>query len=103
MTGKAGFNIEFLPAAYFGKTYLMDDEPFIVPHYAAGSMSLNENLKTEPEPLSVGNKLVLAPEDDKRRVIIQLDNELMFFDGRNKAQNGNGSGNIHINNTYIKL
>ncbi|MDA3818468.1 MAG: glycoside hydrolase, partial [Prolixibacteraceae bacterium] len=36
MTGKAGFNIEFLPAAYFGKTYLMDDEPFIVPHYAAG-------------------------------------------------------------------
>lgn len=88
MIGKAGFNIEFLPAAYFGKTYLMDDESYIVPHYAAGSMMLNDNQKTEPEPLSAGNKLVLAPEDDKHRITVESDNELMFFDGRNKAQNG---------------
>src|SRR6516164_430786 len=27
LVGKAGFNLEFLPSAYFGKTYLLDDQP----------------------------------------------------------------------------
>ena len=88
MAGKAGFNMEFLPAAYFGKTYLMDNEPCIVPHYANGSMTKGENGETKPEPLSVGKKLVLAPEDEKRRISVESENELMFFDGRGKAQNG---------------
>jgi endoglucanase len=27
LEGRAGMNIEFLPATYFQKTYLMDDQP----------------------------------------------------------------------------
>ena len=42
----------------------------------------------DPMPLSTGHKLVLAPEDESRRVLISSDSELNLFDGRVLAQNG---------------
>ncbi len=36
LEGHAGFNLEFLPSAYFGKTYLMDGRAGIIPKYPAG-------------------------------------------------------------------
>ncbi|MGF7138830.1 glycoside hydrolase family 9 protein [Roseimarinus sediminis] len=89
LVGKAGFNMEFLPAAYFEKTYLADDKPGAFPLYPSGPMKINDEGLTEALSLANGRRLVLAPEDDERRVTIEAEKgELMLFDGRNKAQNG---------------
>jgi endoglucanase len=107
LEGHVGFNLEFLPAAYFEKTYLADGKP--------GSFSLYPSSNTEirpvaekipqfanhttfddrgrgefivPEPIATGKTIVLAPEDPERYVKIQSETELMLFDGRNLAQNG---------------
>lgn len=88
LEGMVGFNLEFLPSAYFEKTYLMDSQPGIVPHYPSGPTKKNKKGETEPLPIATGHKIVLAPEDDYRRIAIESESELMFFDGRNKAQNG---------------
>ncbi|KPK85607.1 MAG: glycoside hydrolase [Bacteroides sp. SM23_62_1] len=86
---KAGFNLEFLPSAYFGKAYMMDDIPGMFPLYPGGPMEKDKSGKVEPEPLASGHTLVLAPEDPYRSVTIKtVDNTLLLFDGRNKAQNG---------------
>ncbi len=89
LEGRAGFNLEFLPSAYFKKTYLMDDKSGIFPLYPGGPMALDKMGIVEPKPIVTGKILVLAPEDPSRRVTIKAkDCELLMFDGRNKAQNG---------------
>lgn len=89
LEGKAGFNLEFLPAAYFGKTFLADGRPGIFPRHPVGQMHVEEDGKAEPLPIASGDQLVLAPEDDYTRVSIKSDSgRIMLFDGRNKAQNG---------------
>jgi endoglucanase len=107
LEGHVGFNLEFLPASYFEKSYLADGKP--------GSFSLYPSSNTEtrpvaekipqfenhttfddrgrgefivPEPIAMGKTIVLAPEDPERYVKIQSETELMLFDGRNLAQNG---------------
>ena len=37
LEGDAGFNLEFLPSQYWGKTYLMDGRPSLFPRYAVGN------------------------------------------------------------------
>lgn len=91
IAGDAGFNMEFLPSAYFGKTYLMDSKSGLFPRHPDGPMNVKKSGLTEPVPLARGQKLVLAPGDHERQVTIELATEetsLMLFDGRNKAQNG---------------
>jgi hypothetical protein len=87
LNGRAGFNLEFLPSAYFTKSYLMDNRSGVFPLYPTSSMSLI-NGATEPQPLVTGKKLVLAPEDPERCIQIRSENGLSLYDGRNKAQNG---------------
>ncbi len=89
LEGKAGFNFEFLPAAYFEKAYLMDGKSGTFPLYPAGPMTVEESGIVESKPIAEGKKLVLAPEDPERHVTIQAkDCILSMYDGRNKAQNG---------------
>ncbi len=89
LNGRAGFNLEFLPSAYFEKAYLMDEKPGIFPLYPGGPMDTTEPGRVEPQPLSSGKTLVLAPEDPSRCITIKTtDNTLLLFDGRNNAQNG---------------
>src|SRR5690606_2444579 len=108
LVGRAGFNLEFLPSAYFHKTYLMDGVPNVFPRYPAGPSRVEplENKVPQyngqttfddrgrdefivPEPLALGQTLVFAPEDSARRVTIHAEEaELMLFDGRALAQNG---------------
>ncbi|HEY4785441.1 MAG TPA: glycoside hydrolase family 9 protein, partial [Bacteroidales bacterium] len=89
LEGKAGFNLEFLPSAYFGKSYSMDGKSGIFPLYPGSDMTTNNSGITEPLPFAVGKALLLAPEDPFRQVSIRcIDGELMLYDGRNKAQNG---------------
>ncbi|MGA2916691.1 MAG: glycoside hydrolase family 9 protein [Sedimentisphaerales bacterium] len=89
LIGKAGFNLEFLPAAYFEKTYLMDGNSGVFPLYPGGQMRVEKSGVVEPKPIVVGKRLILAPEDPARRITIEAKTgELLLFDGRNKAQNG---------------
>jgi endoglucanase len=90
LAGRAGFNMEFLPAAYFDKTYLIDGKSGAFPRYPSGPMTVNKFGDTEPLPIAKGKKLVLAPEDPERRINISANDggELALYDGRNKAQNG---------------
>jgi len=89
LEGRAGFNLEFLPSAYFEKAYLIDDRSGLFPLYPTGPMEVTESGIVEPQPIAAGKNLVLAPEDPSRRVtIISIVGELQLFDGRNKAQNG---------------
>jgi hypothetical protein len=38
LVGKAGFNLEFVPSAYFGKSYVMDNATGIFPRHDGGPM-----------------------------------------------------------------
>jgi len=88
LSGIAGLNLEFLPSAYFGKSYMMDEITGVFPLYPAGNMQ-TINGENEPLPLASGKQIALAPDDPERSILIRsLGNELMLFDGRNKAQNG---------------
>ncbi len=89
LAGLAGFNLEFLPAAYFHKTYLIDEKSGTFPLYPSGPTTINKSGITEPMSLATGKTLVLAPEDAAQRVTIKInEGEVSLFDGRNKAQNG---------------
>jgi endoglucanase len=89
LDGIAGFNLEFLPSAYFEKSFLMDGKSGIFPLYPVGNMNISHSGFNEQEPIVSGHNLVLAPEDPLRRITISAENnELQLFDGRNKAQNG---------------
>ncbi|WP_443750126.1 glycoside hydrolase family 9 protein [Asticcacaulis solisilvae] len=88
LAGKAGFNLDFLPTAYFGKTYMMDAAPGIFPRDANGPMAKDGS--GDPLPLASGGKsITLSPEDPLTRVTITSDaGPLMLYDARNRAQNG---------------
>jgi hypothetical protein len=108
LEGAAGFNLEFLPSQYWGKTYLADGRLNRFPRYVVGNTVTRPNREkikqykgyvtaddrgtgrfVDPLPLETGHTFLLAPEDPERRVkITSEDAELMLFDGRMLAQNG---------------
>ncbi|HLP17021.1 MAG TPA: glycoside hydrolase family 9 protein [Bacteroidota bacterium] len=108
LEGKAGFNLEFLPSAYFEKTFLMDGKPGIFPFYPNGPVTVKplrdkvpqfgghstfddrgRNEYVDPEPIAEGHMFALAPEDPERFVTIASSTgSLLLYDGRNNAQNG---------------
>ncbi|NLV19575.1 MAG: glycoside hydrolase [Bacteroidetes bacterium] len=108
LEGSAGFNLEFLPSQYWGKTYLMDGRPSLFPRYVVGNTITRPNSEKikqfkgyvtsddrgtgkfiDPLPLETGRSFVLAPDDPERLVkIFSDDTDLMLFDGRILAQNG---------------
>jgi len=89
LEGKAGFNLEFLPTAYFGKSYLMDEAAGVFPRLPDGPMEKEGSGALEPVALASGQNIVLSPEDPMTRVSITTEGtRLMLYDGRNQAQNG---------------
>ena len=89
LAGRAGLNFEFLPAAYFGKTFIVDGKPNAFPLHPAASMEITARGSVEALPLASGKSITLAPEDKYRSVWIHSENNtLNIYDGRNKAQNG---------------
>lgn len=107
LEGKAGFNLEFLPSAYWQRSFLIDGRPDYFPRYPGGNMVMrptSEKVKQVlgyttyddrgrgefpvPRPFAQGHRLVLAPEDADRCVKIESDSTLLLFDGRQVAQNG---------------
>lgn len=89
LAGHAGLNLEFLPSAYFGKSYVMDDRSAALPLYPSGPTARNAAGEPQRLPIATGHRVTLAPEDVQRRVSIEAhEGELAVFDGRNEAQNG---------------
>jgi hypothetical protein len=88
LVGKAGFNLDFLPTAYFGKTYIMGNDTGIFPRSPEGPMAKDGS--GDPEPMASGGKsIVLSPTDPLTRVTIDSeDAPLSLYDARNRAQNG---------------
>ena len=89
LEGKAGFNLEFLPSAYWGKAWVADTGSGQLPLYPAGPTARAADGAPVRLPMATGRSLTLAPEDPQRRVTIHArDGGLGLFDGRNQAQNG---------------
>lgn len=87
---RAGFSMEFLPSAYFEKTYMMGDQTGVFPRHPTGPMQHTDATDhLEATPLASGSSVVLAPSDPERRIRIEgRGHELALYDGRNRAQNG---------------
>lgn len=88
LAGKAGFNLDFLPTSYFGKTYMTDAASGLFPRHPAGPMRTDGS--GDPFPLATAaTSITLAPEDPLTRVTITSDTgPIMLYDARNRAQNG---------------
>jgi endoglucanase len=108
LVGRAGFNLEFLPSIYMGKTYLVDgsnagifprtpNDPMIkmlpLPDEPKKAYYLEDWDRakgfTQPLPFAEGKSIILAVDDSLARITVTSDTApLMLFDGRNRAQNG---------------
>jgi hypothetical protein len=89
LVGKAGFNLDFLPTSYFGKSYRFDATSGIFPRHPNGPMERTEQGQAQPLPLASGRQIVLSPEDPLTRVAVDAENaDIQLYDARNKAQNG---------------
>jgi endoglucanase len=88
LVGKAGFNMDFLPTSYFGKTYILGNDAGVFPRNPDGPMAKDKS--GDPLPLaSGGNSITLSPEDPLTRVTINSESApVMLYDARNRAQNG---------------
>lgn len=107
VAGKACFNLEFLPSAYWNHSYMVDGKPAYFPRYAGYDTEvkpLSEKAKqvndlitsdlrgrdefTVVKPLAKGNRFVMAPDEPTRLVTVTSDTEMQLYDGRIVAQNG---------------
>ena len=89
LEGRAGFNLEFLPSAYWGKAWLSDIGSGQLPLYPSGPTGRTGDGKPLRLPMATGRRLTLAPEDPQRRVTVSArEGTLGLYDGRNQAQNG---------------
>ena len=90
LEGRAGFNMEFLPSAYWEKSYVIGDQTGIFPRHPTGPMQHSDATdRLEASPIASGSSMVLAPGDPAHRIHIDgRGHELSLYDGRNRAQNG---------------
>ncbi|MGC9971613.1 MAG: glycoside hydrolase family 9 protein [Bryobacteraceae bacterium] len=108
MAGRAGFNLEFLPSIYVGKSYAVDGKSFgIMPRSPQDPMQKvlpspddpkklpyqeewdKEKGYTQPLPFATGRSVTLAAEDPQYRITVTSENgPVSLYDGRNRAQNG---------------
>jgi endoglucanase len=86
--GKVGFNLELFPGELFGKAFLMDQQAGIFPRQANGPVT-KVNGEFISTPLASGKKLVVAPDVDKQRIVIESKTgALELWDGRTNHNNG---------------
>ncbi len=113
LAGKAGFNLEFIPSEFTGKSFQADsdgdgnyDDYGVFPLVPADDMEETERARTgdqlwyvkdwnedrgdaQPVPFATGKKMTFASEDDENRIRITSDSgDLELYDGRNRSQNG---------------
>jgi endoglucanase len=108
LAGRAGFNLEFLPSLYVGKSYSVDGSVFgtfprspqdpmikVLPHpnepkklYYLEDWDKAKGY-TQPLPFAEGKSITMAVDDPLARIKITSDTgNIAMYDGRNRAQNG---------------
>jgi hypothetical protein len=108
LAGRAGFNLEFLPSIYVGKSYAVDGKQFgVIPRSPQDPMQqvlppADDPKKlpyqdewdqakgyTQPLPVVTGGSITLAAENPLYRVTVSSETApVSLYDGRNRAQNG---------------
>ncbi len=108
LVGRAGFNLEFLPSIYIGKSYEVDNKTYgVLPRYPEDRMFKDPPKPggpkqawyieqwhkargyTEPRPFATGKSITLAAGDPLNRISVTSDTGMLrLYDGRDKAQNG---------------
>jgi endoglucanase len=88
--GKVGFNFELFPGFLFGKSFYADNRFGIFPQQANGPMYKDADGELQIVPMAEGKKIVVAPESDRQRMIIEnaSGEKLQLIDGRGKHNNG---------------
>ncbi|WP_448659597.1 glycoside hydrolase family 9 protein [Sphingomonas sp. CJ99] len=105
--GRAGFNLELFPTDLFGKAWLMDKTGGIFPRQPNGpivrqtgpTVPVPRNMEAngpvqDPNgqalgaPLARGRKLVVAPETQGQRIVIEGTTDIELIDGRSAHNNG---------------
>jgi hypothetical protein len=88
--GKVGFNFELFPGILFGKSYYMDQQMGIFPRQINGPGYYDKEGEYQATPMATGKKLVIAPESDLQRMVIETakGDPLQLIDGRAKHNNG---------------
>ena len=88
LVGRAGFNMELFPSAYFGKAYHLGGTDGVFTRQGNGP-NMRDERGVRPVILAKGPKFVAAPEDPMRRLVIESFNgDLLYFDGRSQDTNG---------------
>ncbi len=88
LAGRASFNLELFPPAFFGKSYHLGDTAGVFPLQGNGPLAGSASAP-RPLPLATGAILYAASEDPLRRLTIEaLGGELQLFDGRDNETNG---------------
>ena len=105
--GKVGFNLELFPGHLFGRSYLMDGQSGIFPRQPNGPIVLSggaavetprnaqpngpvPSLNNQPlaAPLATGRRLVVAPDENRQRLIIESrSGTIQLIDGRANHNN----------------
>jgi hypothetical protein len=88
LVGRAGFNLELFPSAYFGKSYHLGHANGVFPRQGNGP-NVSDASSVWATPLAEGPVFTAAAEDPLRRLTIEsLTGNLRFFDGRSTETNG---------------
>ncbi len=89
LLGKAGFNLELFPGDLFNKSFSMDENTGMFPRQLNGPFINASKDVYDIVPLAIGKKLVLVPESEEKRIVIEsLTGPIELFDGRAMHNNG---------------
>jgi len=87
--GRVGFNLELSPGELFGKTWYLGANSGVFPRQGHGPEQKDSAGETQPAPLATGRRLVVAPEIDAQRLVIESrTGDLELLDARTKHNNG---------------
>jgi hypothetical protein len=86
---RVGFNLELYPTVLFGKGWYMDQQSGIFPRQPNGPAQFDTQRHLQPLPVAIGKRLVIAPESDAQRMVIESRKApLQLIDGRMNHNNG---------------
>ncbi len=86
--GSVGFNLELFPGDLFGASYMMDEQVGIFPAQPNGPVR-DYHGEILADAMASGKRLVVAPENDKQRLLIESrTGGLELWDGRTNHNNG---------------
>ena len=88
--GQVGFNLELFPGLLFGRTYQTDTDSGVFARQANGPGTRDAAGAYQIAPLATGHRLVVAPESESQRLLIEnaTGGTLELIDGRGQHNNG---------------